>query len=100
MISLRIKGYFIIRQIIIFNDISFTDGLTKRSSYGDTPVHEVFHSLGLFHTFYEANFNIHFSLENQRFMFKIYSTCNTMDYVSERNYLYKWQWDLIRQEIQ
>lgn len=87
------------KRSFIFNDISFTDGLTKRSSYGDTPVHEAFHSLGLFHTFYEANFNIYFSLENQRFMFKIFSTSNTMEYVSERNFLYKWQWDIIRQKI-
>lgn len=87
------------RRSFIFRDKNFKNGLPNRSPYCDTPAHEAFHSLNLVHTFYQVD-NINISLKHQRYMFKKKSTRNIMDYSKKRNFLYKWQWDLIRQEIQ
>jgi hypothetical protein len=84
------------KRCFIFFSKTFSDGLLpSRHSYADTPVHEAFHSLGLPHTFFHKNYKPEYS----KYFFQKQSTGNVMDYVTERNFLYKWQWDLIRQEI-
>lgn len=84
------------KRCFIFRNENFVDGLPNRSRYGDTVVHEALHSIGLDHTFWENDPPNKY----RKYYFQIISTCNTMDYSTERNFLYKWQWDLIRQEIQ
>ena len=84
------------RRCFIFRNENFKDKLPNRSKYGDTAVHEALHSIGIDHTFWENDPPNKY----RKYYFQKISTCNTMDYSTERNYLYKWQWDLIRQEIQ
>lgn len=84
------------RRCFIFRNENFKDKLPNRSKYGDTVVHEALHSIGIDHTFWENDPPNKY----RKYYFQKISTCNTMDYSTERNYLYKWQWDLIRQEIQ
>lgn len=83
------------RRCFIFRNENFKDKLPNRSKYGDTVVHEALHSIGIDHTFWENDPPNKY----RKYYFQKISTCNTMDYSTERNYLYKWQWDLIRQEI-
>lgn len=83
------------KRCFIFFSKTFSDGLPGRHSYADTPVHEAFHSLGIDHTFFENDPPNKY----RKYYFQLRSTGNVMDYVTERNFLYKWQWDLIRQEI-
>lgn len=85
-------------SFIYYND-SFNKGALSHDPYVDTPVHEAFHALGLLHTFYDLS-DVWFTHRFKRYFFKKESTCNIMDYSTERNFLYKWQWDLIRKEIE
>lgn len=50
-------------------------------------VHELLHSLGLYHSFDTSG----------RFTFKYQQTENIMDYSQMRSTIWKWQWDIIRQ---
>lgn len=83
------------KRCFIFRDKNFKDGLPNRSPYGDTPVHEALHSIGIDHTFWENDPPNKY----RKYYFQLVSTCNIMDYNTERNFLYKWQWDIIRHKI-
>ena len=87
------------RCSFIYYNETFNNGALSYDPYVDTPVHEAFHALELPHTFFESMTNLYSSRFN-RYFFKRESTCNIMDYSTERNFLYKWQWDLIRKEIE
>jgi hypothetical protein len=82
------------KRCFIYKNKSLNESYIYRYSLG-TVAHEAFHSLGIEHTFYESDSNPQYG----KYFFQKQTTGNIMDYAMERNFLYKWQWDLIRQEI-
>lgn len=80
------------------NGYSDTKFVMLSISYtGTTAAHEVFHTLGLSHSF--DNFHQDHSLA--KFTYKIFSTDNIMDYTHitniERTNLWEWQWEKMRE---
>ena len=88
-----IKGYFdpVNNVIIMVNDIK------------DAHVsHEVYHSLGIPHTFENANQTLsnEGSEKNGKYSFKYQSTANLMDYSSKKNNIFYWQSKIARRNAQ
>ncbi|CVK16617.1 hypothetical protein Ga0061079_1096 [Apibacter mensalis] len=85
------------KRCFIYQDLTFKDNLPFFHAHANTPVHEAMHGLGLAHTFYSDSYKNHGKYA--KFFLNQGSTGNLMDYSRDAYFLYKWQWDLIRQEI-
>lgn len=100
------KEYFTVFATILTNEsrdvLGKVEQIGKRNvilfidSNPDTIAHEVLHGLGLSHSHLDETpiFN-----KNIKYVYKKYKTTNIMSYATNKNYSWRWQWNIINPKI-